>query len=118
MRQNSEVVLSAVDATVSPQRSGVLDTSQVYALSAIIASSSGSNAGTLKLQGSNDITGSQRNTFTPANWADVTAATVTVASGAVATFTVTSLCYSWVRFVWTPTSGVGTITVTVNTQGF
>lgn len=121
MRQFFKTLVSAGDATANPLNSAKLDARQLYSLSVIIVSSSGSNAGTLKLQGSNDpcAFGNVADDFTPTNWVDIASATVTVASGAIGTFQVNPICYAWLRVVWTPTGGAaGTITVNVNGQGF
>lgn len=74
----------------------------------------GTIAGALKLQGSNDQVLS--GTGTPTRWTDINSATVTISS-ATSSFVngasnpIFQLSYMWVRAVWTPTS-VGTQTVT------
>lgn len=125
MRQSWYKIFDAADATTNPLNSGKIDARQVYSLSLIMASSSGSNAGAVKLQGSNDICafGNVAADFTPTNWADIPSADVTgsgtVASGATVVLSVKQLAYAWVRAVWAPSGGAaGTITATVNTQGF
>jgi hypothetical protein len=121
MRQAFTKIIDAGNAATSPLNSAKIDARQVYALSAIITSSDGTNAGTLKLQGSNDICAFGNMAipdFTPTNWADITSATVTVAAGAIGYIAITQVCFAWIRAVWTPSAGAGTITVTVNSQGF
>lgn len=125
MRQSFEKLIDAGDATTNPLNSGKIDARQVYSLSLVLTSSSGTNAGTIKLQGSNDICafGNVVAAFTPTTWADIPAALVdgsgTVASGATVTLVVKQLCYAWVRAVWTPSGGAaGNITAIINTQGF
>lgn len=120
MRQSFEKIINAGTATTNPLNSSKIDARQVYSLSAVLVSSSGSNNGTLKLQGSNDICAFGNNVaaFTPTNWVDITSATVTVASGAIGYISLTQVCFAWIRAVWTPSSGAGTIDVIVNTQGF
>lgn len=123
MRQSSEVLFSAQDATVNPFNSNKLDCRQVYALSIIMESSSGSNGGTLVLQGSNDPCpyGNVAANFTPTNWVTIPSALVdgsgTVTSGATITLHLKQICYSWIRANWQPSGGAGTITAQVNTQG-
>jgi hypothetical protein len=124
MRQSYEKIISLGDATASPLNSSKIDTRQVYTVSLVMTSSSGSNAGTIKLQGSNDICGfgNVAANFTPTTWVDLPSTIVdgsgTVAAGATVTLVVKQLCYAWLRAVWTPSAGAGTITATVNTQGF
>lgn len=126
MRQSWEKVFDAVDATVNPQNSDKIDARQVYNLSLVMTSTNGANAGTVKLQGSNDITGAGNvvSTFTPAaaSWADVPTAALlgsgTVAAGATVTLLLRQNAYAWIRAVWTPAGGAaGTITAIINTQG-
>lgn len=73
----------------------------------------GTIAGALKLQGSNDKVVSDGQT--PVNWNDIVGATVTISSATSAfagsTTNIFQLAYQWIRSVWTPTS-VGTQTVT------
>lgn len=122
MRQSSEKIIDAGDATTNPLNSGKIDTRQVYAISMVMTSSNAGNAGTVKLQGSNDICafGNVASAFTPTTWVDIPAAALNgsglVAAGAAVTLIVKELCYSWVRAVWTPSAGAGTITATINSQ--
>lgn len=124
MRQSWEKIINAGNATTNPLNSTKIDTTQVYTLSLVMTSSNGANAGTVKLQGSNDICqfSNQAANFTPTTWVDIPSTLVdgsgTVAAGATVTLVVKVLNYAWVRAVWTPSAGAGTITATVNTQGF
>jgi hypothetical protein len=126
MRQSWEKIIDAGNAATSPLNSGKIDARQVYALSLVMTSTDNGNAGTVKLQGSNDICafGNVAAAFTPAanSWVDIPTAMIdgsgTVAAGATVTLVVKQLCYAWVRAVWTPSAGAGTITAVVNTQGF
>jgi len=120
MRQSFEKIIDAGNAATSPLNSSKIDARQIYALSLVIVSSNGANAGTLKLQGSNDMCafGNVASAFTPTNWVDITSATATVAAGAIGYISVNPVCFAWIRAVWTPSAGAGTITVTANSQGF
>lgn len=124
MRQSYEKPFDAGDATSNPLNSSAIDIRQIYSFSVIMKSSNGANAGTLKIQVSND----QSNGAIPfvpatATWMDLPTAsqdgTGVVASGANVTLFAKQLCYAWARLVWTPSGGAaGTITAYVNTQGF
>lgn len=74
---------------------------------------SGSPAGTLKLQASNDpgrINAAESANQAPIiHWTDVADSTVTVAGAGDAMWTVQNSGYNWVRIVWTPTSGTGSL---------
>jgi hypothetical protein len=124
MRQSWELLIDAGNAATSPLNSGKIDARQVYSLSLIMTSTNGANAGTVKLQGSNDICafGNIASAFTPTTWVDIPASLIdgsgTVAAGGAVTLSIKQLCYAWVRAVWTPSAGAGTITAIVNTQGF
>lgn len=124
MRQSYEKIFDAADATTNPLNSTKIDTRQVYSISLVLVSSSGSNGGAVKFQGSNDICafGNLAVDFTPANWVDVPSTMVdgsgTVASGAAVTLSIKQNTYAWIRAVWAPSGGAGTITGIVNTQGF
>lgn len=124
MRQSWEKIFNAGDATTNPLNSSKVDARQVYSLSLIMTSSNGGNAGTVKLQGSNDICafGNNAAAFTPTTWVDVPAAQVegsgTVAAGAAVVLSMRVNTYAWIRAVWTPSAGAGTVTATLNTQGF
>ncbi len=124
MRQSFEKIIDAGDATTNPLNSGKIDIRQVYSLSLIMNSSNNTNAGTVKLQASNDICafGNVVSAFTPTNWVDIPAAMIdgsgTVAAGATVTLVVKQIPYAWLRAVWTPSAGAGTITAIVNSQGF
>jgi hypothetical protein len=72
-----------------------------YAVQAIF--SSGTLNGTLKLQGSLDNT----------SWADIDNSSKSVTSGGGIIYTVPDCGYSWVRAVYTATSGTGTLTVNI-----
>jgi len=124
MRQSFEKIIDAGDATTSPLNSGKIDARQVYSLSLVFTSSSGSNAGAVKLQGSNDICafGNVAAAFTPTTWVDIPSTMIdgsgTVAAGAAVTLVLKQVPYAWIRAVWTPSGGAGTVTAIVNTQGF
>lgn len=123
MRQSYEKLFDARTA-VGTQNSGKIDARQVYSLSLVMTSTDAGNAGAVKFQGSNDICtfGNVVGAFTPTTWVDIPSTLVdgsgTVASGAAVTLVIKQLCYAWVRIVWTPSAGAGTLTAIVNSQGF
>jgi hypothetical protein len=119
MRNLNKVLMSAI-ANDGDKVSAAIDASQIYAISIVGSFTDGSAAGTLKLQGSNDVPPDQSAppAFTPTNWADIPNGSVAVSSGATSTIDKTSLCYRWVRVAWTRSGGAGTFTVRGNTQGF
>lgn len=63
--------------------------------------------GTIKIQASNDLTAA------PVNWADIPNATSTVTSGVAPVILLSSMCYVWIRVVYTRSSG-GSTTISVN----
>lgn len=75
------------------------------------AVATGTLAGNLKLQFSND-------SVDPTNWSDITNATVSI-TGTPGVFSIqkTELCYNFVRVVFTKSGGTGTITVNYQSLG-
>lgn len=125
MRQAWAKVFDAGNAATNPLNSAKIDARQVYAFSLVMTSSDGANAGTVKLQGSNDICtfgNMALADFTPTTWVDLPSTTFkgsgVVAAGAAVTLIVEQNVYSWIRAVWTPSAGAGTITAIINSQGF
>lgn len=83
----------------------------------------GAPVGEFKLQCSNDLGSSASNkealrSAEVVNWSDVKDSTQAIAEAGDHTWTVRDAGYRWVRVVWTPTSGTGTLTVArINTKG-
>ncbi len=63
-------------------------------------------AGTLKAQGSNDVS-------SPTHWSDIALATVAVTAGGTVCIPVTVSCYEWIRVTYTRSAGAGTFSVRV-----
>lgn len=74
----------------------------------------GSAAGTMKLQASNDNPLSGGNV--PTNWNDIPSATVSVSGAGSYLIPKTDICYEYVRVVYT-NSGTGTIAVNFKSIG-
>lgn len=118
MRSNNPTIMKAVPAT-SSANSSVIDSAFTISASFQVVSSNGGNAGTLQAQASNDpvstLTSGIQNTgqATPVNWTNIgTAATVTAGAPAMISIPQSTYAgYRWLRVTWTPSSGVGTITV-------
>lgn len=115
MRPSNPQIILAANATTS-QISEILDANQIVSASFQIVSSSGSNSGSLQVQFSNDPPSTLANVEgvpVPVNFSNLgTAATVT--AGAIANVQIAQSSYAgyrYLRAVWTPSSGAGTITV-------
>lgn len=119
MRNLNKVVMSAV-ANDGDKQSAAIDASQIYAMSIVGTYSDGAAAGTLKLQGSNDVPPDTvaPPAFVPTNWADIAGGSIAVTAGGTMAAEKTSLCFRWVRVAWVRSAGAGTFTVRMNTQGF
>ena len=113
MRQFPSVVLNQTVSGSTTYNSAAIPAEYMFQLSAQIVAA-GSGAGTLQLQVSNDYgtTGS----FTPTNWSNITAATVTVTGNGAFIIPQTYTCYKWVRLSYANT-GTGTIVVTLQAYG-
>jgi len=101
------------DNIIPKQTAATVTTSAIPALNLFSASiqiaATGSAAGTLKLQASNDDT-------SPSNWSDVPSAFVGVTGAGAYLIPKTDLCYQFVRLVYANT-GTGTISVTFKALG-
>lgn len=75
------------------------------------------DAGTLKLQASNDPYNANNMAapanFQPTNWVDIPNATATIASSTSALITVANCSYRWIRAVWTRSGGSSAVNVQV-----
>lgn len=120
MRLLNELLSDAQDASVSFNSSpGLLAHVFSFSIQGVIT---GTAAGTMKLQGSNDPVPDanfrQTAVWTPTNWTDIadSAEPITGAGNIMYDF---NHCpgYNWVRVVYTASSGTGTITLRLNTKG-
>lgn len=105
MRQEN-INLITLRAAASVNSSAV-DARNLFYCSAQIAVT-GAGAGTLKLQVSNDIAGSDGNPGSPSNWSDVPSASIAISGAGAYLIPKTDMCYQWARLVYT-NSGTGTI---------
>lgn len=83
-----------------------------YALQLVFT---GSPVGTFKLQASNDVghidsAGSSMQVSGITNWTDVTGSAVAVSAAGNVMWNAENVGYTWVRVVWTYTSGSGSLT--------
>lgn len=107
---NKNIIPSQAAATVTTE---AVTANQLFACSAQITTTGAGAAGVLKLQASND---NFTSSVAPANWTDISSATVTVAAPGVMLIPKTDLCYNWIRLVYT-NSGTGTVSVVLQAQG-
>lgn len=110
MRQVVDIIIAAqAAATVT---SAAVDARNLFELSAQVVTT-GSGAGTLKLQASNDA---PQGSVGPQNWSDVTGVSVVAAGAGAFLIPKTDICYEYIRFVYTNT-GTGTILVQFKALG-
>lgn len=114
MRFICEPVLKAADASQN-QNSQVIDASQLFKGSAQ-AVVTGTAAGTLKVQVSNDNYIPAK--APPTHWNDLSGSSVAIAGAGNYLIPQVDLCYQWLRLVFTNTSGTGTITANFKGNGF
>lgn len=95
------------------------DSGQWVAASATLVTT-GDVAGTAKFQASNDVCASSNvaQEFTPTHWADVPSATATCSAAGTKLIAKFDCSYRWLRIVFTPTAGSGSVSVLVNAVGF
>lgn len=108
------VVLSIASQVAYSNANGAsIITEQTYALSAQLVAT-GTAAGTFKLQACNDLP----SPLSPANWVDISGATVSVAGAGSYLVPYTSVSYQWTRAVFVTTKiGVQTIVVRADVAG-
>lgn len=117
MRFNCNANINGASAAVN-QNGTVMDTSQVFAISAQSVVT-GTSTGTLNIQGSNDIAPAVDSSgkFVPTNWSTI--GTVAIAGANTYMIPKFDVCYSWIRASFTfGNAAVGTITVNIKTLGF
>ena len=111
MRNAQINILNASSSSVS-QIGSAIDVNQVVSAS-FQAVFGGSIGGTVKIQCSNDLPTNERQLFVPTNWSDIPNATSTITAGAGPAIVIGNMCFSYIRAVWTYSSGSAT-TVVVN----
>lgn len=104
------VITTRAAATVN---SAPISATQLFACAAQLIAT-GSAAGTMKLQMSNDRPDTP--SVPPTNWTDIANATVSVSGAGTYLIPKTDLCYQWVRVSYT-NSGTGNITVNFTALG-
>lgn len=115
MRFLNEALISAGDISGDVTGSSV-DSSFMLEVSLLAVVTGSSPNGTLALQGSNDMpVNGDLSPFTPTNWNNV--ATVTVNSTGTFLIPVTSVSYQWLRAVYTRSSGSGSLTARLKSNG-
>lgn len=111
MRNLNQTILSAVD-TASVNGAAV-DSNQLVSASFQSVFGDVTAAGTVKIQASNDVPVSSRQSFTPTNWSDIPSATATVTAGVAPLIVIANMSFGYIRAVYTRTGG-GTTTIIVN----
>lgn len=105
MKKVNSTILSA--ASNASQTSSKIDSNQFVSVSFLINFTSGDEAGTVKVQASNDPNPDQYqpDTFTPSNWCDVPSQSAAITAGASALLTIANSSYRWLRVVYTRSGG-------------
>lgn len=121
MRNICAQIYSASDATSG--NGSKIDANQLVSASFQVIISDADFAGSVKIQYSNDPTGTNSNrvNFTPTNWNDIPSASITITAGPVLSagaIVIANMCYSYIRAVVTQTTqGTGTAKVNMNALG-
>lgn len=108
MKRVNAIVYNVPGSTAGTTNGPAIDTNQWINASFQAIFPNGDEAGTVKLQASNDqapqgfadLAG-----FMPTNWTDIPDTSETVASGAGQLISLANMAYRWVRVVWTRTGG-------------
>lgn len=108
-----QILNSANTATVT---GNAFDVNQAVSASFTIVNGDITATGTVKIQVSNELVNNyDRSTFVPSNasFVDIPNATATVTAGVAPAIVIPNMCFSYIRAVYTRTSG-GSTTITVN----
>ncbi len=105
MKNVNAVVLSA--ASNGSANGSQIDASQLFQASFQFKGTGGDEAGTVKIQMSNDLCtdGTLPSAFVVANWSDVPNASSSITSGAGAPIILSTVSARWLRVVYTRSSG-------------
>ena len=116
---NYPAIAAATSTGTTPVYSAAIPCTSLVQGSVQMTSSSGSNAGAVLLQASNDLPPAGTTApFTPTNWTTVPDTIQTVTAGGIVLIPTTLLAYQWVRVAWVPTAGAGTVTANFVALGF
>lgn len=112
MRQLNDTIIITQSGASGVNSAAVL-AENLFSVSAM-AVASGTEAGALKIQASNDnpVDGTA-----PSSWVDISGATVTVTAGGTVLIPKLDICYQYIRFVYTHSGGTGNITVKIKALG-
>lgn len=111
MRNYPVQILNITNAT--SQTSAAEWVGQSVAASFVVTNGDTSAAGTVKIQGSNDLPVGAQAAFTPTNWADIPSATSTIVSGVGPAIVLQTMNFQYIRVVFT-SSNAGSTKITVN----
>lgn len=118
MRPNNKIIWDAVDASVT-QTSSAFQLNQVYGWSAQFVFT-GSPVGSFKAQVSDDP-GSLAPYDNPGSsvthWSDLQDSTIAVSGSGTPGINYNGTFYNWIRFVYTASSGTGTLSARLNSKG-
>jgi hypothetical protein len=106
MREVNVAILSAADTT--SQTGSQIDSNQLIIASFQAVFGDSTAAGTVAIQGSNDVAPLQYSsptTFTATNWTNIPNATATITAGASAMILIPQMSFRWIRAVYTSSSG-------------
>lgn len=117
MKSNQFTLLNATSAATVI--SAAQDVNQAVSISAQFVTADATQAGTLKLQGSNDNKGDNglgvgNAAFVPTNWSDIPNATSTITAGTGPMIVVPNACFAFIRAVFTRSAGTSA-NIKVNT---
>lgn len=114
MNNVAVTILNAADTAT--QIGAAQDTNQIVSASFVPVFGDITAVGVVKIQCSNDNPapsgGRTPGSFTPTNWADIPNATSAITSGVGPAIVIPNMCFSYIRAVYTKTSG-GSTTVKV-----
>lgn len=118
MRVANTTIVGFINGDMSASiTSQAYSTYQIYGWSAQFVFT-GAPVGSLKVQVSDDpYVNAQNVVQVPTNWTDLANSATAIAAAGDITYNVNLAFYNWIRFVYTRTSGTGTINGRLNIKG-
>ena len=115
MRSLNFQLMNALNIAMAPQ-SAIVWSPNLFRVSVQCVFTGSSPDGSIQLQGSNDCTTSNPNSFTPTNWSNI-GSSVSVSGTGIYLIPEQEICYEYVWLIYTQVSGTGTITARLKALG-
>jgi len=115
MRTANDLVFNATSVSgTTAYTSDPIPAESMFQFTVQVVTAGSNPNGTLKVQMSNDLPG----TNVPTNFSDITSATVSTTNNGVYAIQKIDCCAQWLQVVYTNASGSGTVTARLKSNGY